>query len=489
MFRLRVLLLGWLLFLSGRADFLHAQSTAPSRSDVIAALKEGDNQAALSLVQAALKQAPRDCTLLSLQGVALGAEQKNQMALRSFQSALDVCPKYLPALEGAAQIDFAQHRAETIPLLERVLAEQPGDPTANAMLATMLRSEGRCTEALPHFASSQALFRTRPDLLQAYGSCLAGTGDLPSALLVYKQLLETNPDDTSRYDVALLQWKTHDAAGALDTLAPLLSGVHHVPALALASRIHEEAGETPEAVSLLREAILRSPEETENYLDFAAIAFAHASFQVGVDVLNAGLQRLPDSAPLLVARGVLEVQLSKTEAAIADFEEAHRRDPNLSFATDAIGILHSQQHLSAESLALFESQANLHRDDPLLQYLLAEQLAESGAHAAPAQLERAIAAAKRAVTLDPKYQAAHDLLAVLYVRSNQFKLAIEQAEAALAIDPNDQEALYQELLSRRRLGETAKIGALTARLNDARRTNAEKQQRIGRYSLQDEPVF
>ena len=467
--------------------FLYAQSASPTQADVITALRRGDTQGALSLAQTALKQSPRDCALLSLQGVALSAIPDAERALHSFNNALTSCPRYLPALEGAAQIQFAQHRAETIPLLERVLAVQPANITANAMLATMLRETGKCKEALPHYAASQALFANRPDLVQGYGTCLANTGDLSSALDTYQHLLATNPNDSIRYDVALLQWKTHAAADALTTLDSMLTGAHDVPALALASKIHEEQGDTPKAVSLLREAILQSPDDVENYLDFAAIAFAHTSFQVGVDMLNAGLKRLPDSPPLLVARGVLEVQLSQPEAAIADFEAAHKRDPKLSFAMDAIGILHSQQHLSTDSLALFESQAKLHPDDPLLQYLLAEQLAEDGARSDPAQLEKAIAAGKRAVALDPTYRAAHDLLAVLYVRGNQPKLAIEQSEAALALDPNDQEALYQEILSRRRLGDTAEVKALTARLEDARRTNAEKQDQSGRYSLQEEP--
>ena len=111
----------------------------------------------------------------------------------------------------------------------------------------------------------------------------------------------------------------------------------------------------------------------------------------------------------------------------------------------------------------------------------------SHAHTSPAQLANAIAAAKQAVALDPAYQAPHDLLAVLYVRADQPKLAIEQAEAALALDPNDQEALYQELLARRRSGDAGEIKALTARLNEARKTNAEQQSKSGRYSLREEP--
>lgn len=481
-----VAFLGALLLLSTWPIGVQAQAAAPGRAEVIRELQLGDNRAALSVAQTALKRAPGDCGLLSLAGIALTGLQETERALGTFREALANCPEYLPALEGAAQIEFARKGADTVALLRRILAERPDDPTANAMLATALRAQGSCAEALGHYAvAGQAMFPSRPDLLEGYGACLADTGDHRSALAAYGQLLSSHPNDMIRYDVALLQWKTHANNDALATLAPLLTGDHPTSALALASKIHEEKGETPEAVALLREAIVRSPDDLENYLDFAAIAFNHKSFQVGIDVLNAGLRRLPRSAPLFVARGVLEVQISQSEAAVADFEQAHRLDPKLSFAADATGILHSQEHQSSESLALFEAEAKQHADDPLLQYLLAEQLSEGDAGENGTRLQAAITAAKRAVSLDPNYQAAHDLLAVLYVRANAPELAIQQAEAALALDPNDQDALYQEIMARRRSGDTAQIRVLTARFNEARKENERRQQRVDRYSLQE----
>lgn len=460
-----------------------AQQKVPGRAEVIDQLHQGNNQQALSLAEEALKANPRDCSLLSLRAIAFSAIGEPQPALQSFERALAQCPTYLPALEGAAQIQFARQSPEAVPLLDRIVALQPANPTAQAMLASTLRMQNKCDKALPHFKASEALFSTRPELLEGYGACLAHSGDLQAALDQYLQLLESHPNDTVRYDVALLQWKTHADNAALQTLAPLLEQAHEEAAFVLAAKICEEKGDTPRAVELLRSAILMAPDHTDNYLDFADIAFNHKSFQVGIDMLNAGLSRLPQSAPLYVARGVLEVQLSQSDAAIADFEQAHRLDPALSFAVDAIGIVETQQHQSGQSLALFESQARLHPDDALLQYLLAEQFAESADESL--NLGNAIAAAKRAARLDPRYKAAHDLLAVLYLRAKQPRLAMQEAELALALDPNDQDALYQEIMARRRSGETAELSVLVARFNQVRKENAQKQQDIDRYRLQD----
>lgn len=466
---------------------LHVTAQTPAqaaRGAIVQQLHAGNPQAALSLAQTALQAAPHDCALLSLQAIALSSLGQPKPSLSSFRSALVSCPEYLPALEGAAQLQLAAGSPEAVPLLQHILTLQPANLAAHAMLASALRAQKRCAEALPHFVASQSLFPARPDLAQSYGACLTDTGDLHAALPVYQQLLSSAPNDSVRYDVALLQWRTGDAATALETLAPLLTGTHQVPALGLASRIHEQRGETPEAVALLRQAIVQSPDQLENYLEFASLAFNHTSFQVGIDMLNLGLQRLPNSPPLLVARGVLEVQLSQSEAASADFHLAHRLDPTLSFATDAVGILESQHHQTSDSLALFQAQAHLHGDDPLLQYLLAEQLTQSSQGNETGQLQAAIAAARRAVALDPHYLAAHDLLARLYVRTNQLQLAIAASEAALALDPNDQEALYQQLMARRRSGQTASLKELSERLSQARRENELRQQRTDRYGLQ-----
>lgn len=457
----------------------------PSRSLIIQELHAGNPAHALSLVDAALRAAPHDCSLLSLQGVAFSGLGESQKALGSFRTALATCPDYLPALEGAAQIEFASNRDAADPLLRHILQLAPGDATAHAMLAASLRSAGSCSEALPHFQAGQSLFSSRPDLQQSYAACLVATGDPRAALTVFEDLLQSTPNDSVRYDVALLQWRTGTGDVALKTLAPLLSGVHPVPALALASKIHEERGETPEAVALLRQAIVQAPDQLDNYLDFAALAYRHNSFQVGVDILNSGLQRLGNSPPLLVARGVLEVQLSMSDAAIADFNLAHRLDPKLTFAADAVGILRSQQHQTGESLALFEQQARLHADDPLLQYLLAEQLAEQSEHNDPGRLDVAIAAARKAISLDSHYLAAHDLLALLYMRSDQPQLALAQTAAALALDPNDEAALYQEILARRRIGDTANLKGLSAKLVEARQQNSLRQQKVDHFALQE----
>ena len=141
----------------------------------------------------------------------------------------------------------------------------------------------------------------------------------------------------------------------------------------------------------------------------------------------------------------------------------------------------SQKHESAASLALFRKQAQLQPQDALLQYLLAEALFESDG----GDLKEAITAAQTACTLEPDYQPALDLLANLYLRTEQPALAARQAELALARDPNDSVALFAEIRAKHKLGKEEEVPALVKRLEQAKKADFARTQQSSRYRLTD----
>jgi hypothetical protein len=116
----------------------------------------------------------------------------------------------------------------------------------------------------------------------------------------------------------------------------------------------------------------------------------------------------------------------------------------------------------------------------MVQYLYAEALSEAGE--SRNTLEKALEAAKRAVRLEPGYQAARDLLCVLLLRHNDFNAVVEQAEEALRRDPYDEVALYQELLAESKLKHTERTQALVKRLQAVKTHN---QQAKTKYLLQE----
>lgn len=470
-------------------QFYGQESTSPQASsakDIISMLRSEQFGSAHEAAQRLINQHPHDCELLSLDGLAFNGMKQIGAASRTFHQALQYCPNDLLALEGAAQASYALKDPDAAVLLKRILLLRPDDVTSHAMLASIYRANRECATAIPHFKASQSLFASSPKLQEGYAFCLMSTGDAKGAVENYRAVLDAHPDRNIRYNYALVLWKLQDPAAAWQVIQPLLATDASQELLGLGAEVAEASGHTPEAVQLLRKAILANPKNQENYLRFAQLSFTHNSFQVGIDMLNAGLAQLPEASRLYLERGVLEVQLSLFDSAISDFQKAHQLDPQLSLAIDAMGILQSQQHNADAALQSLRHEAEQHPQDSLLQYLYAEALSQASSE--PDALQKAIAAAEESVKIEPGYQPAHDLLAVLYLRADKPDRAAAEAKAAQAIDPNDETAVYQELVARRRLGQTTEVAQLVKRLAEVRKKNAEQQQKSQGYVLKDEPA-
>jgi tetratricopeptide (TPR) repeat protein len=471
----------WFL-VAGQTCLAQSDGQTNATAGIINALRNQDFDQALRLSEAAVEKSPHDYRIWTLRGMAYAGERKNSQALDSFERALKLNSTYLPALEGSAQVQYQLGSKEAKAYLQRVLALRPDDPTSHAMLGVIAYREKDCLNAVVHFQKAGDLLPNQPAALAAYGACLATLGQFEEATAVLKQAIAAEPGNKQvRYNLALAEWKASHAEDSLATLQPADgNGFEDEEFLLLAADICESQNDTARAIALLRKAILAEPKKVDAYLDLAYISYEHASPQVGVDVLNAGLTQLPANAQIFLVRGVLYAQLGKFTEATEDFAMADRLDPNLSFTGTAMGIVQSQEHRSDEALDTFRAAAKAHPKDALTQYLLAEALSQQAGHDT-----QAIAAAQLAARLDPQMAAAHDLLATLYLRDEHNQDAIEQCRAALATDPNDQQALYHLILALRKTDQKDQVPELLKQLMQLRTVAQQQGVQQKRYKLDD----
>lgn len=350
-----------------------------------------------------MQQNPKNAQLWTLDAIALSGKGNNKDALGAFRHALRISPDYLPALEGAAQIEYENGGKDAADLLQHILQLRPADPTSHAMLAVLAYRRGDCATAISHFEQSGSLIDSQPGALQEYGDCLVRRKETEKAILVFSRALaQSNADDAVRCRLASVQLMAQRPKEAIATLQPLLQeNTRDANVLDLAAAAYETDGDTPTAVRILRQAILSDPHNVDLYVDFTNISMDHQSYQVGVDMINAGLKAEPRAAPLYVARGILFVQLAQYEKAEADFEQADALDPHQSIGSAAEGLAAVQKNDPDHALATVRAKLAKTPNDAFLLYLKADILTQRGPEPGSPEFREAMESATKAVALRP----------------------------------------------------------------------------------------
>jgi tetratricopeptide (TPR) repeat protein len=464
---------------------LFGQPNRDASSAASEALRSRKFADALQILQPALQQAPGNKQLWMLQGLAYLGEEKKREGLASFRRALKISPDYLPALEGAAQIEFDAGSDAAVPLLEHVLRLKSDDATSHAMLAVLASKKGDCATAIRHFDESGSLTTSQPAALQQQGMCLLKLKQFDRAIGVFQRVLDLNPaDNRARSQLAAVQLAADKPKEAVATLEPVLqANPLDAKVLRLAASAYEASGNTPDAVRTLREAIVTDPRNVDLYLDFANLSMDHQSFPVGIEMINSGLKLLPESAPLYLTRGILYVQLARYDEAEADFDKANVLDPSGSLGSVAQGLQAVQTNDPDRALATVRTKLAKKPNDPYLLYLQADVLAQKGTDAGSPEFEGALRSAKKALTLQPSLVAARNVLAKLYLQAGQNQLAIEQCRKALETDPKDQTAVYHLIQGLRKTGAKSEIPGLLKRLADLRAESSRQEIERNRYKL------
>ncbi len=462
-----------------------AQDSADPVQSIVSDLRARRYSEANATLEEALKKSPDDVRLWTLNGFALLHLGNPQRALASYEHALDLSPEYLPALEGAAEIEFKASDQRAVVLLARILKTHPDDQTSHAMLASLAFTRGDCNEATKEFGSSRSLIDSQPAALRQYGSCLIKLGRAVDAIPIFQRLIEIEPDkEKARYNLAVVQ----SLAGHYQDVIAILSASsakngENADVLDLLAEAYEKTSNTPQAVATLRQAILTQPYAPRYYLDFANICLSHGSFQVGIDMLNAGLKRIPEQAELYLARGILYIQLGQDDQAEDDFAQAERLNPNVPFGSAAQGLAKLQRNKLNEAESTIRSRLRTKPNDAFLQYLLAETLQRQGAAPGTPQFQEAVKSAERAIQLQPRFTLARDVLSRLYLQENKVDEAIEQSRRAFEGDPTDQTALYHYILALRRRNNSEDVSQLTERLAQLREQARAKEAAEHKYAL------
>jgi len=454
-----------------------AQSTKVSIATIESLIRSEQYDQALSELKTATRENPDDFKLWTLEGVCLALQGNDRGALSGFDHAIRISPNYIPALKGEAQILYKTGDKRAIPLLERALKSDPGDVTGHEMLATLEQRAGDCNAAVTQFLLSKDAVAGHPASLEAYGYCLFKLDRLADAVPVFRQLIPLLPASAyPSYDLAVVLAALHNNEEALKVLEPVLTPDESDPdILSLASQVYEATGDTPKAVALQRQAIVVDPTDPENYVLFAVLCLTHDSFQVGIDMLDAGLKRIPNNSSLYLSRGVLYAQLGEFDKAEADFNKVEQLDIALSVGAYAADLTILQKNDPDKALTRVREQLKAHPESPLLRLLLAQLIMNKApdpeSYAFKEAMQNALAAAKS----KPDLVEAHNELAVMYMSLKQYDRAIKECNTALQYDSSDEAAMYHLVISLRHMGQNEELPALVKRLAELHKESLQRE--------------
>jgi len=431
------------ILLIGLAGFAQSQSFERAREHV----RRGEFSAALQVCDEGLRSEPRSHQLLTLKGIALQGLGENRESLAAFRRAQALNPKFLPALQGAAQLEYQLHDPNCRKTLEALLQLRP-EPIVHAMLAVLAFEQKDCATALKHYDSAGEN-ANQPVIKWQRATCYFQLQDWDSAARQFRELLNLKEDNRIRFNLGLAETRAGRHAEAIAVLTALRSQAD-ADGLSLLASAYEANGQTPNALEVLREAIARFPLEERLYADLATICLDHNAIPLGVEVLDAGTRNLPRSARLQALLGVLHARGEQRDKAEAAFKLAEQLDPDAGYGRVGLAVAMMESGAVDDAIRLLREQNRRTPGDPRVSLTLAQALLQKDS--SPAEMKEAHTLLQDLIARQPDNARAHSLHGKLYLRRDETVEAARALERAISLDPSDRNSTYQLMTVYRKQG-------------------------------------
>lgn len=226
-------------------------------------------------------------------------------------------------------------------------------------------------------------------------------GQLPQAAQLYRQVLQQQPNHARALSMlGVIACQTGNLLEGITyyrqaiALAPALIDAYHNLALAL-----QMSGQLDEAIQQYRMAIAQQPNHVETHHHLGRLLIQQGQIKEGIGHYQQALAIKPNYAPVLVSLGAVFLQLGRVTDAIAHLQQALRTQPDLVSAWQFFGQALQLSGRLDEAATTFRHALGL-QSNPSVHYLLGKVLEEQG------DTEAAIAQFQAALQLQPNYPEA-----------------------------------------------------------------------------------
>jgi len=350
------------------------------------------------------------------------------------------------------------------------------DPEAAASLAGAEIRTGHIAEAAARIDLLEQGGNLPPDRAYKLAVLFAEQGAWPQAIDCFRRIAAAHPVWQNRYNLALALLYSNQSAEA----STILSALHseqpdNADILMFLGSAFEAQQKMPEALDAYRAAAAADPSNPDHALDYTRLLMDTDRYDEAVQVIENGLGKTAETAPLELRLGAIEMIKGNYDAARDAFHAALAHHPELDVAYVGLAQTYARQGNDAEAIKILESARRTSPGHYLLEYyfgMLANRLG---------RYDDARAALENAASLDPHSPDPQFELGKLFESLQDWQEARKAFEHVIALRPEFAPAHYQLSRIYARLGlhaEAEKEAELTSSLVEAQRDQAFHDQRV-----------
>lgn len=255
-------------------------------------------------------------------------------AIACFERCLNDHPEFSSARSRLASVMLTQHRFQDAErVLRQLLRESQPDAALFFNLGLSVYYQQRWPQAEEYFAKAQALGLASPDTYAYLARCRHYAGDMPRAIQLCQQWVDTAHDSESRGYLALLHMDHGDVAAATKLAEEVLrSSPENTHAALVVGTASIESQEIARAGEQFERILAREPDNGRAWL---GIGLARLYLQQHLDAVTAlekATQLLPESVGIRVTLGWATITARNLVRAEQIFRTALEIDHNFAEA-------------------------------------------------------------------------------------------------------------------------------------------------------------
>jgi len=308
------------------------------------------------------------------------------------------------------------------------------------------------------------------------GTALTRAGSFAEAIPHLRAALgRVSNDYAARFNLSLCFVATGQPKLAIPLLKALRAAGHdNVDVNNLLAQAYIGDAQSQKALESLQRASKLAPENEKLYVFVADACLQEQEYTVGLQVVEMGLQHLPNSAQLHYQHGMFQVLLDRLDAGKKDFDQTRALAPG----TDIAFLAGTQKAMLEgdvpEAVRIAREAVKNGDHDYRLLTLLGEALLRSGIVPGAPEFKEAQQVLETAVTERPSYAGSQLALGKIDLLNNLIDDAIAHLETARELNPNDASVYLNLAAAYRKRGNIEKAQEMLNVLANMNQAQAEK---------------